>query len=81
MCRARHPNVMKAYGISFHMSGRPTIVMPWYGNGTAREYLQTNPGADRLHLVRLALNAYFTSHASMYPRSGTFLKGCATCTR
>ncbi|KIM37613.1 hypothetical protein M413DRAFT_448407 [Hebeloma cylindrosporum] len=47
-----HPNVVKLYGTSYHMSGRPAMVMQWYENGIAAEYLaKKNPDADRLQLI------------------------------
>jgi hypothetical protein len=40
------------FGISYHMGGRPALIMPWYRNGDARAYLEKiNPAADRLQLV------------------------------
>ncbi|KAF8175098.1 kinase-like domain-containing protein [Pholiota molesta] len=50
--RLEHPNVVKLFGTSYHMSGRPAMVMQWYDNGSAAEYLATkNPNADRLGLI------------------------------
>ena len=50
--RLEHPNVVKLYGTSYHMAGRPAMVMQWYKNGNAAEYLtKKNPEADRLQLV------------------------------
>jgi len=47
-----HPNVVKLFGTSYHMSGRPAMVMRWYDNGNATEYLRNkNPGADRKQLI------------------------------
>ncbi|KAF9070435.1 kinase-like domain-containing protein [Rhodocollybia butyracea] len=34
------------------MSGRPSLILPWFENGSASEYLKLrNPSADRLRLV------------------------------
>jgi Protein tyrosine and serine/threonine kinase len=50
--RAHHSNVVKMFGTSYHMGGRPAIIMPWYRCGDAQEYLhKTNPGANKLDLV------------------------------
>jgi hypothetical protein len=44
--------VVKLFGTSYHMGGRPAMVMRWYENGSAAEYLsRKNPAADRLALV------------------------------
>ena len=53
--RLEHPNVVKLFGTSYHISGRPAMVMQWYENGNATEYLANrNPGANRLQLVSSA---------------------------
>ncbi|PPQ92469.1 hypothetical protein CVT25_009734 [Psilocybe cyanescens] len=50
--RLEHPNIVKLFGTSYHMSGRPAMIMQWYANGSAAEYLEkTNPDADRLQLI------------------------------
>ncbi|KAG6809612.1 hypothetical protein H0H92_015530 [Tricholoma furcatifolium] len=51
--RLDHPNVAKFFGTSYHMSGRPSMVMQWYGNGSAAEFLRGPLGhtADRCSLV------------------------------
>lgn len=52
--RLEHANVVKLFGTSYHMGGRPAMVMKWYKNGSAAEYLaHKNPKADRLQLVRV----------------------------
>ncbi|KAF8995897.1 hypothetical protein BDQ17DRAFT_965806 [Cyathus striatus] len=38
--RLEHPNVAKLFGTSYHMSGRPAMVMQWYSNGNAAAYLE-----------------------------------------
>uniref|UniRef100_A0A8H8CJE6 Protein kinase domain-containing protein n=1 Tax=Psilocybe cubensis TaxID=181762 RepID=A0A8H8CJE6_PSICU len=50
--RLEHPNIVKLFGTSYHMSGRPAMIMQWYKNGSAAEYLEKiNPEADRLRLI------------------------------
>ncbi|KAJ3517678.1 hypothetical protein NLJ89_g352 [Agrocybe chaxingu] len=50
--RLEHPNIIKLFGTSYHMSGRPAMVMQWYENGSAAEYLsKKNPEADRVRLI------------------------------
>lgn len=50
--RLEHPNVVKLFGTSYHMGGRPSMIMQWYENGSAAEYLsKKNPSANRMHLV------------------------------
>jgi serine/threonine protein kinase len=50
--RLNHANIAKLLGSTYHMGGRPAIVMEWYKNGSAMEYLRSkNPEADRLKLV------------------------------
>lgn len=58
--RLEHPNVVKLFGTSYHMSGRPAMVMRWYDNGNAAEYLANkNPGADRKQLVTISGSSTF----------------------
>ncbi|KAG6817516.1 hypothetical protein H0H93_007155, partial [Arthromyces matolae] len=51
--RLEHPNIAKLFGMSYHMSGRPSMVMEWYENGNAAEFLRGPRGheADRHSLV------------------------------
>lgn len=50
--RLKHPNIATFFGTSYHMAGRPAMVMQWYGNGSATDYLKQNlPDTDRLKLV------------------------------
>ncbi|KAK7457133.1 hypothetical protein VKT23_010433 [Stygiomarasmius scandens] len=49
--RLEHPNIVTFLGTSYHMSGRPSLVLPWFRNGCAPEYLRRNPDADRLKLI------------------------------
>ncbi|KDQ52260.1 hypothetical protein JAAARDRAFT_139168, partial [Jaapia argillacea MUCL 33604] len=48
--RLRHPNIVELLGVAFP-GGRPAMVMPWYRNGNAVEYLRQHPGSDRFALV------------------------------
>lgn len=49
-----HKNISPLYGICFKcVDGRPAMVLPWYGNGTANEYLERHPDVDPIHIVRL----------------------------
>jgi len=50
--RLDHPNIAKMFGTSYHMSGRPAMVLEWYQNGNACEYLEKHPSTDRKMLVR-----------------------------
>lgn len=50
-----HPNLLPFYGI-YRVSERlgcVGLVSPWMENGNINEYLQANPGAPRLPLVRM----------------------------
>jgi len=49
--RLDHPNIARMFGTSYHMGGRPAMVLEWYQNGSASEYLKKNPFADRKLLV------------------------------
>ncbi|KIM84884.1 hypothetical protein PILCRDRAFT_817699 [Piloderma croceum F 1598] len=49
--RLDHPNIARMFGTSYHMGGRPAIVLEWYQNGNASEYLKKNPTADRKMLI------------------------------
>ncbi|KAF5356371.1 hypothetical protein D9758_009470 [Tetrapyrgos nigripes] len=49
--RLEHPNIVTFLGTSYHMSGRPALVLPWFSNGCAPEYLRRNPHVDRLQLI------------------------------
>jgi hypothetical protein len=65
--RLDHLNIARMFGTSYHMGGRPVsddnamlrhslirmqaIVLEWYQNGNASEYLKKNPNADRMLLV------------------------------
>lgn len=50
--RLDHPNIATFFGTSYHMAGRPAMVMQWYANGSATDYLRhKNPDIDRLRLI------------------------------
>lgn len=50
--RLDHPHIARFFGTSYHMAGRPAMVMQWYKNGSATEYLKfKSPDADRMSLV------------------------------
>ncbi|KAJ3862268.1 kinase-like domain-containing protein, partial [Lentinula novae-zelandiae] len=50
--RLDHPNIATFLGTSYHMANRPSLILPWFKNGSASEYLRLkNPGADRLRLI------------------------------
>ncbi|RDB31079.1 putative serine/threonine-protein kinase drkC [Hypsizygus marmoreus] len=50
--RLEHPNIVKLFGTSYHMCGRPSMVMRWYQNGSASDYLSERVDAD---INRMAL--------------------------
>lgn len=76
--RLDHPNIATFLGTSYHMGNRPSLVLPWFKNGSASEYLRLkNPGADRLRLVSWRLEAFrFRSDKDMFHplRSSTLPK-------
>ncbi|KAJ3740233.1 kinase-like domain-containing protein, partial [Lentinula detonsa] len=50
--RLNHPNIATFLGTSYHMENRPSLILPWFKNGSASEYLKLrNPDADRLRLI------------------------------
>ncbi|KIK64047.1 hypothetical protein GYMLUDRAFT_162160 [Collybiopsis luxurians FD-317 M1] len=53
------------------MADRPSLVLPWFSNGSASEYLRRNPGANRLRLV--------TDHSSQILDVAEGLKYLHTC--
>jgi hypothetical protein len=52
-----HPNVAVFHGIAFSAGGRPGLVLKWYGNGTAAEYLRGESPTRKLSLVRPDLSS------------------------
>ncbi|PPR05804.1 hypothetical protein CVT26_010154 [Gymnopilus dilepis] len=73
--RLEHPNVVKLFGTSYHMSGRPAMVMQWYDNGNAVDYLRKNPTADRLQLVLDVACGLAYLHTHRHPIIHADLKG------
>jgi len=50
--RLDHQNIVTFLGTSYHMANRPSLILPWFINGSASDYLRLrNPGADRLRLI------------------------------
>jgi serine/threonine protein kinase len=49
--RLEHPNIAKFYGVSFQLGERPAVVMEWYNNGTAKDFVEGHSFEDRLPLV------------------------------
>ena len=69
--RLSHPNVLPLLGVS--MSKNPQyfrIISEWMPNGNVKEYIRSNPKANRLRLVSLGIHSprglAFTSHS--FPR-------------
>ncbi|KAG6876287.1 hypothetical protein C0992_000148 [Termitomyces sp. T32_za158] len=44
--RLEHPNIAQFFGTSYHMSGRPSLIMKWYDNGNAADFLHGPAGAS-----------------------------------
>ncbi|KAG6900003.1 hypothetical protein C0993_004311 [Termitomyces sp. T159_Od127] len=44
--RLEHPNIAQLFGTSYHMSGRPSMIMKWYDNGNAADFLRGPAGAS-----------------------------------
>ena len=49
--RLNHPNIAKFYGVSLNFDNRPSLVMQWYENGTAPNYLVSRSNECRLEIV------------------------------
>ncbi|KAL0959123.1 hypothetical protein HGRIS_014417 [Hohenbuehelia grisea] len=73
--RLDHPHIARFYGTSYHMSGRPAMIMQWYKNGSASDYLARNPEADRLSLIRDAARGLTYLHTLTPPIVHGDLKG------
>lgn len=74
--RLEHPNVVKLFGTSYHMGGRPAMVMRWYENGSAAEYLsRKNPAADRVALILDVARGLAYLHTNKPPIVHGDLKG------
>ncbi|KAF8896753.1 kinase-like domain-containing protein [Gymnopilus junonius] len=57
------------------MSGRPAMVMQWYANGNAAEYLRKNPDADRQQLILDVACGLAYLHTHKHPIVHADLKG------
>ncbi|PPR04154.1 hypothetical protein CVT24_010714 [Panaeolus cyanescens] len=74
--RLEHPNVVKLFGTSYHMASRPAMIMQWYKNGSAADYLaRKNPGADRLQLILDVARGLAYLHTHQPPIVHADLKG------
>ncbi|KAG8724268.1 hypothetical protein FRC09_020556 [Ceratobasidium sp. 395] len=47
--KCNHPNILPFIGLA-ELRGEPTTVSPWMGNGSIRDYINKQPGADRFNL-------------------------------
>ncbi|KAG8727681.1 hypothetical protein FRC12_022313 [Ceratobasidium sp. 428] len=47
--KCNHPNILPFIGLA-ELHGEPTTVSPWMGNGSIRDYVNKQPGADRFNL-------------------------------
>jgi len=75
--RLDHPNIARMFGTSYHMGGRPAMVLEWYQNGSASEYLKKNPFADRKLLVLDIARGLNYLHALKPPIVHGDLKGAS----
>jgi len=65
--RLDHLNIAKFYGVSFQLGGRPALVMQWYENGAAPNYLSSQPNERRLEIVsRHLLFHFYFIHIVLY---------------
>ena len=46
-----HPHVLRVFGISSTDVDLPYIVLQYYPNGNANDFLAENPSADRANIV------------------------------
>lgn len=60
--RLSHPNIAQFLGIAFKQEIRPCIVIKWYKNGITPKYLEINPDADRLALIKDIANGLAYLH-------------------
>ncbi|KDQ59255.1 hypothetical protein JAAARDRAFT_33978 [Jaapia argillacea MUCL 33604] len=73
--RLDHPNIVKLFGITYHMNERPAMVMQWYSNGSAVEYLQSHPNESRRRLIWNMIEGLSYLHESNPPIVHGDLKG------
>ncbi|KAF9007506.1 kinase-like domain-containing protein [Cyathus striatus] len=76
--KLKHPNIAQFYGVTFHIGGRPAIVMLWYANGTVPSYLKSHPDADKLSLIKDIANGLQYLHTLSPPVVHGDLKGSNT---
>ena len=48
-----HPGLCPIWILASPNGPSPAVVMPWFGNGNVLEFMQRNPKADKLQIVRL----------------------------
>ncbi|KAF8322279.1 kinase-like protein [Clavulina sp. PMI_390] len=66
--RFAHPNVLPTLGIAF-IDDSLAILSPWMRNGNIMDYLERNPSADRLHMVRVTPHSGTGSDSLTFPFS------------
>ncbi|KAG8923473.1 hypothetical protein FRC02_011116, partial [Tulasnella sp. 418] len=49
--KLQHQNIVPLLGYAMNENGLPTLVSPWYTNGSLIDYLKSHPEASRLSLV------------------------------
>ncbi|KAH8813472.1 kinase-like domain-containing protein [Flagelloscypha sp. PMI_526] len=61
----KHPHIIPCLGITFQgqNKGIPTVVMPWYDQGSLAHFLPISPQVDRLPLVLQVANAVHYLHS------------------
>ena len=48
----KHENIVSLFGICKNiLGGRAALILPWMKNGNLADYLDRNPGADRMTFV------------------------------
>jgi serine/threonine protein kinase len=73
--RCKHPNIVPFLGVVPKLGRLPSVVMPYFNNGTVNDYLVDNPMTDRLHLVRGVANALIFMHGLTPPIVHGDIKG------
>ncbi|KZT20454.1 kinase-like protein [Neolentinus lepideus HHB14362 ss-1] len=73
--RLDHANIVELFGITYHMEGRPAIVMKWYQNGNATDYLKEHPNIECLPLIQDVAKGLVYLHTSHPPIVHGDLKG------
>ncbi|KAG8963598.1 hypothetical protein FRC03_002793 [Tulasnella sp. 419] len=49
--KLQHPNIVPLLGFAMSSYLRPSLISPWFENGTVTEYLRLNPSGNRLLLL------------------------------